>query len=190
MSSEKELTTYVNKVYSHHLTNLRWTIQNDKDASLTALTQMYATFQHSPDALNLIIPVELWKRLDETMWKRINRLRKEICAEKTASATAKSHIPSVPIDNQYLTMNSSAPKNADIETAINAFYKYAELELSDDDNTGTIDDDIERFSINMVAVAHDDVPDDVPVITIDQDGLPVDTVQGADIVCDCTESFR
>ena len=81
-------------MYSNHLTNLRRTIQNEKDASLTALTQGYSTIRYSPDTLNFSIPVELWKHLDDTMQKRINRIRKDIRAEKKSSAAGRTLIRS------------------------------------------------------------------------------------------------
>ena len=111
------------------------------------------------------------------MWKRINRLRQEIRAEKKKPPTP-SAAPSAPIGNQYPTMNGDTPKYADIDAAINAVYQFAASELDDDDSTGTIDADMELFTINMVNVDHGDIP--------------VGAYQraDADITYDCTESFR
>jgi len=187
VGSDQELTTYVSKVYSHHLTNLRRTVKNKNDASLIALTQTYATFKHAPTTLNLSIPADIRKHLDDSMRKQINRICQEVLSEKLKSSTTdNSSKPSTPIGNQYPTMNSTAPKDADIEAAINAVYNFAQLELSDDESTGTVDDDFELFSANMIAVDHDDVS----MFTVDQYGLLVDPVSDADIVCDCTKSFR
>ena len=157
MESEQELFTYVNKVYAKHHTNLQKTLDEDSATSFTALTQTYFTFKYSPQTLNLSIPTDLWKRFDDTMRKRINQLCQEIRAEKKKPPTPSSAQPA-PIGNQYPIMNGDAPKDADIEAAINAIYNFAASKLDDDDSTGTIDDNMELFTLNMVYVDHGDIP--------------------------------
>ena len=128
-----------------------------------ALVYTYNTMKFNPSKLNLSIPADLWRRLEEPLKKQITRIRQELRDEEKRKDQSRSSskpetttdtaAPSPAIGKQYPSINHTTTKSQtelDFATALSLVNRTAIQSLSDDNSIETdgSEDDV-IFSVRL-----------------------------------------
>jgi hypothetical protein len=164
LNTPTEFSNAVNRVYAANTTQLHLDNTDATPAEIRrdAFQHTYNTFRFEPRSLNLLIPKELWQRIDPKMKQHLNTLRNAIRAEHRqhhqgntrdqaptftspplgSPPTPAPQTPSTKIGPQYSNINgtpttstpstSASTPSMDINTAINTVQQAAIDEFQED----------------------------------------------------------